>query len=163
MIDFIMTNLQGILMGAAALGVGAAALFGFTRAGEIDGERVLVYSKAKAKLPLIIAGSALLLMATVAFVPKGYVGVVYDWNGGIEQEERPEGLNFVFPFKEHVTNVDTRVKAWTFNDEKVYVHTEDFHEIRVPFTINYRINPGDAAHVLQSVSGDPAETILRCS
>lgn len=160
MVDFLMSNLQGVLMGAALLSVGVAALFGFTRTGELEGDKILLYDKRKALRPVSVALMALLVSATVAFVPRGYVGVIYDWSGGIQQEERPEGLNFMIPFKQHVTNVDTRVKAWTFNDENVYVHTEDFHEIRVPFTINYRINPDEAAHVLQSVSGDPAETIL---
>ena len=43
----------------------------------------------------------------------------------------------------------------------MYVHTKDFHEIRVPFAVNYRIKASEAALVLQNVSGDPAETILR--
>lgn len=160
MIEFIMTNLQTVFMAGAALLGGIYMLTGFERQPTEDGETQIRYQDGRMWRNIAVCGLLVGLAATAAFVPKGYVGVVYDWNGGIQQEERPEGLNFVFPFKQHVTNVDTRVKAWTFNDENVYVHTQDFHEIRVPFTINYRINPSEAAHVLQTVSGDPAETIL---
>jgi prohibitin 1 len=100
------------------------------------------------------------LAASLAIVPRGYAGVVYDLDGGIQEQELPEGLNFVVPFKQHVTNVDVRFKAWVFNDETVFVHTADLHEVRVPFAINYRVNPEKASQVLQTVAGDPAEVIL---
>jgi regulator of protease activity HflC (stomatin/prohibitin superfamily) len=160
MSDLIMSNLQAILMGFALLSVGAAALFGLTRVETEDGEKSLTYNKNKATWPVVGAVVVFLLAASIAFVPRGYVGVIYDWSGGIQQDERPEGLNFMVPFKQHLTNVDVRAQSWVFNDEAVYVHTKDFHEIRVPYTIIYRVEPTEAAHVLQTVAGDPAETIL---
>lgn len=160
MIDFIMTNLQGFLLGGAVIVSAVYALTGFERVEAEDGENDIRYQPGRWKRNLALAGILIGLTATVAFVPRGYVGVVYDWDGGIQQDERPEGLNFVFPFKQHVTNVDVRVKAWVFNNPEVYVHTFDFHEIRVPFAINYRIKPSEAAFVLQNVAGEPAETIL---
>ena len=158
----ILGNLQTILIGLAVLATSIYALTGFTSepTGTNDDKRI-VYKAGRWKRNLIVGFILVTLAATVAIVPRGYAGVVYDWDGGIQQEELGEGLNIVFPFKQHVTNVDVRVKVWVHNEDNVYVHTLDFHEIRVPFAVNYRIKAIDAALVLQNVSGDPAETILR--
>jgi regulator of protease activity HflC (stomatin/prohibitin superfamily) len=155
-----MSNLQGAVMLVAAIAAGIYALTGFTRETDEDGESQIRYQGGRMVRNIAVAAALVGLAATLAVVPKGYVGVVYDLNGGIQEQELPEGLNFVFPFKQHVTNVDVRAQAWVFNDEAVYVHTKDFHEIRVPYTIIYRVEPTEAAHVLQTVAGDPAETIL---
>lgn len=160
MIELLMTNLQAVLMGAAALTAGVYALTGFTRVATEDGETRIAYKEGRMKRNLAVAGILVGLMATVTWVPRGYVGVIYDWQGGILQDERPEGVQFMIPFKQHVTNVDVRVKEWVFNDENVYVHTNDLHEIRVPFAVNYRVNPDEASYVLQNVAGDPAQVIL---
>ena len=151
-----LANLQTILIGVAVLITGIYALTGFTRVDE-----KVVYRAGRWKTNLAVGIVLIGVAATVAIVPRGYAGVIYDWDGGINQEELGEGLNIVQPFKQHVTNVDVRVKVWVHNDEAVYVHTKDFHEIRVPFAVNWRIKASDAALVLQNVSGDPAETILR--
>lgn len=159
MINFIATHLQATLMVGAALVAGIYALTGYTRFPEDDGGYRILYARS-AKRNLAVAAVLIGLTASLAPVPHGYVGVVYDLDGGIQEEELPEGLNFVIPFKQHVTNVDVRVKAWVFNNEDVFVHTSDLHEIRVPFAVNYRIKPAEAAFVLKNVAGDPAETIL---
>ena len=151
-----LANLQTILIGAAVVVTAIYASTGFTRV-----EEKVVYKAGRWKTNLAVGFILIFLAATVAIVPRGYAGVLYDWAGGIPPVELGEGLNLVVPFKQHVTNVDVRVNVWVHNDETVYVHTKDFHEIRVPFAVNYRIKASDAALVLQNVSGDPAETILR--
>lgn len=161
MIDILMENLQAVLMVAAAIGGGIYALTGFTRETDDEGLTRFAYTEGRWKKNMAVTACSVALMASIAIVPKGYAGVIYDLNGGIVQAELNEGLNFVVPFKQHVTNVKTQVQAWVHNNENVFVHTADFHEIRVPFAINYRVQKDEAARMLQTVSGDPAETILQ--
>ncbi len=156
----LLANLQTILIVAAAVVAGIYALTGYTKV-EVGDDTKVVYKEGRWKRNLIVGGVLIFLAASVAIVPLGYAVVIYDWDGGIQQQELGEGLNIVVPFKQHVTNVDVRVKVWVHNEDNVYVHNLDFHEIRVPFAVNYRIKASDAALVLQNVSGDPAETILR--
>ena len=156
-----LANLQTILIGVAVLVTGIYTLTGFHRDTDDGDNPRIVYKAGRWKANVAVGFVLVFLAASVAIVPRGYAGVIYDWDGGIQQEELGEGLNLVVPFKQHATNVDVRVKVWVHNDETVYVHTLDFHEIRVPFAVNWRIKASDAALVLQNVSGDPAETILR--
>lgn len=160
MIDFIHENLQALLVGAALLMSGMYMLTGFERQKDENGETFRVYQSGRWKRNLIVAGVFILLSGTLAFVPKGYAGVIYDWDGGINQQELHEGLNFVFPIKQHVTNVNTQVTVYVHNDETVFQHTKDFHEIRVPIAVNYRIISSEAAFVLQNIRGDIEKTII---
>ena len=102
-----LANLQTILIGAAVIVTAIYALTGFTRV-----EEKVVYKAGRWKTNLAVGFILIFLAATVAIVPRGYAGVIYDWDGGINQEELGEGLTLVVPFKQHVTNVDVRVKVW---------------------------------------------------
>ena len=96
--------------------------------------------------------------ATIAVVPRGYEGVVYDLNGGIVSESLSEGLHLVPPIKQHVTNINIQVGVYVHNNEDVWQHTKDTQEIRIPIAVNWRVS--DAAYVYQYVQGDPEATIV---
>lgn len=168
MTNFIITHLQVVTMAVALLITGVFALAGFRRVTTTDltaPERGLeadstswAYKSGHWKKVTGLGSTLLVLAATWAFVPRGYEGVVFDaTENGVLEQELSQGLHAVVPFKQIVANVDTRIQAYTHNDEKVFQHTFDTQEIRIPITVNYQIS--DASYVYGEIAGGPATLI----
>ncbi len=74
--NFIVTNLQALLMGAVVLGSSIVALRGIYRYDGEDGERSTGYKTRHAKRAAIVFGVGIMLAATLAYIPAGFRGVV---------------------------------------------------------------------------------------
>lgn len=161
MFKFIIENLQVSLM--AFMGVVSAvyALLGLERR-PVDVEEPepgWTYRAGYWKRVVAVAASGVALVAGLAFVPRGYAGVVFDANNGVLETELQPGLNFVVPFKQIVTNVNTQIQIYRhigvnpLTGEKVFQHTQDTQEIQVPIAVNYRVDPEYADYVYSELAG----------
>lgn len=164
--NFIIANLHILSMvGAVAVG-GLVALTGFQRQivetaeNDLeDPERVWTYRRSRIKAAGAVGGILVALTSFCVFTPKGYEGVIIDLANGVQEQELSGGqLNFVFPLKQFVTNVNTQVQVYRFNDPKVFQHTKDTQEINVFVAVNYTVtNP---SYFIENVAGG-VETILK--
>ena len=155
--NWIVTNLQALLMGVVVLAAGIIALKGIERYDADDGERSTRYTAGAAKRAGMVFGIGMLLTATIAYVPAGFRGVVMDAGSGVQQEERGEGLALTLPFWQRVHNVNVRTQVFEYES---FVQTEDLQEVTLPIAINFSVVPGSAAELFQEVGHDYVETII---
>lgn len=107
---------------------------------------------------LAIAAGTVLLTTSLAIVPAGYRGVVYSAAGGVSPNERPEGFSFLIPLVQQLVPVDVRTQRY-FTD-KAYAQSDDLQEITVHVSVNYRIDPTQAAELYRAVGKGYAETVV---
>jgi regulator of protease activity HflC (stomatin/prohibitin superfamily) len=86
--------------------------------------------------------------------------------GGINYEERQPGLTFQIPFVNRAHRVDVREQRFvTVSDEgkaNAVVHTTDLQEVFVRASLIWRIQPSQAAEVLDDIGGvDQVLPIIR--
>jgi prohibitin 2 len=128
------------LCGGSALFFGSRALLSWRRKGDF---------KRSGRWALGSLLAAFLLVPAIAVVPPGNRGVIYNWDGGISQKVRGEGVSFVAPWVQHVTTVSVRTgKAYS---AKIYAQSSDLQEITAPISVNYHVNPDSAAYLYQHV------------
>jgi hypothetical protein len=163
MINFVATNLQGLLQAAALLTVGVGALYGFTRTPLEDGGSTVGYSLGKATRPILVGVAGLLVVSTVAFTPRGYAGVVFDMGAGVLAEERREGVSLTIPVWQHLSNVNVQIQVLRLDDPEVFQHTADTQEIRVPTAINWRVQFDQADYVYRDLNNDPLRIVVGAS
>ncbi len=155
--NFITTNLQALLMGAAVMLAFGVAVSGLYRYDGDDGERSTGYHIARGKWGAIALAVGLTLAATIAYVPAGHRGVVMDGGSGVQAEELDEGWSFVIPFWQRVHNVNVRTQVYVYES---FVQTEDLQEITLPIAINYSVIPNRAAELFQEVGHDYEEIVI---
>lgn len=153
--EFIIRNLQTLLMGAAALGTGVYALFGFERGEDEDAPRT--FKVGHAKRTLVVGAAALAFSTVVGFVPAGHRGVIFDAVSGVIEEERGEGIALMLPFYQRLHNVDVRTQVFEYES---FVQTKDLQEITLPLAINYHVDPDEAAQLYQEVGHNYETTII---
>ena len=155
--NWIVTNLQALLMGVAVMiGIGVAAS-GIYRFDGDDGERSTGYHPAKGRRGAIVLGVGLLLAGSIAYVPAGNRGVVMDGGTGVQAEEKGEGITLVLPFWQRVHNVNVRTQVYEYES---FVQTKDLQEVTLPIAINFSVVPNDAAELFQEVGHDYVTTII---
>ncbi len=155
--NWIVTNLQALLMGAAVMiGIGVA-VSGIYRYDGDDGERSTGYHPARGRRGAIVLGVGLLLAGSIAYVPAGNRGVVMDGGVGVIQEEKQEGLTLVWPFWQRVHNVNVRTQVYEYES---FVQTKDLQEVTLPIAVNFSVSPDDAAELFQEVGHDYVDTII---
>lgn len=156
--EWIITNLQALLIGASVLAGLIVALTGFERYDHEDGERATSYNSKRGRVALYTFGVGILISSTLAFVPAGHRGVVFDQGAGVIQEEKGEGLTIVIPFWQRVHNINVRTQVFEYES---FVQTQDLQEVTLPIAINYSISPVGAAELFQEVGFDYVETIIQ--
>lgn len=155
--EWIVQNLQVLLMGASILSAAIITLTGIYRYDHEDGERATGYNARRLKIGTITLVSGLLIASTLAWVPAGHRGVVFDQGSGVVQEEKGEGITVVVPFWQRVHNMNVRTQVYTYES---FVQTKDLQEVTLPIAINFRISPDRAAEVFQEVGFDYVPTII---
>ena len=155
--DFIVTNLQALLMGIVLLGSVIYAVSGFYRYEAEDEEMSISYKRRTGKRALAVFAASITLVASFAFVPAGYRGVVFDQGVGVIHEELPEGLSPVIPYWQRVHNVRVQTQVYEFES---FIQSYDLQEITLPVAINYHPDPTRAAELFQDVGLDYAKVIL---
>jgi prohibitin 2 len=102
---------------------------------------------------------AALVVPAVGVVPPGHRGVVYDWGGGVSARERGEGLTLLVPWAQHLRTVSVRTQK-VFSD-KVFTQSLDLQEITVVASVNYHVEPREAAELFQEVGPLYRDTIVQ--
>ena len=135
---------------------GTAAFFGARAA--------LAYKRKKSfRTPLAIAAAALfaafIIVPAIAAVPPGQRGVVYRWDGGIDQNPRGEGVSFIVPWFNHITTMSVRTQK--IYSSKVYAQSADLQEITVVASINFHVDPAKSAYLYQKVGPNYGDTVIQ--
>ncbi len=155
--EFIVKNLQVLLMALALFGSIGYALTGFSRYDNKDGERSTAYAWKKGRRAGVLLVVGVTLAAAFPVVPAGHRGVVFGMNEGVMQEELGEGLNTIVPYWQRVHNMNVRTQLF---DYESFVQTKDLQEVTLPIAINYYVAPTMAAQVFQEVGFDYESIII---
>lgn len=114
----------------------------------------------------IALGLILLLMCTKR-IPAGYVGVVYNMNGGVDGEVLSQGWHVVSPTKK-VTTYSVGIeqsyltsddKGDSKDDESFSIPTSDGKTVRVNLEFSYRFDPDRVATTFTTFKGKSGEEI----
>ena len=112
------------------------------------------------------------LMCTSKIAP-GYAGVVYNMDGGIEEDVLGQGFHMVAPWK-HVVEYPVSTETVYYSkshegdsdDEKakkdtsVNVNTKDGKQVNVSITYAFHMDPGNLPAVFTKFRGQPTEAIV---
>lgn len=126
----------------------------------------------KGKIGAIILGIALILGLFSAVIctekiPAGYVGVVYNMNGGIDGEILSQGWHLVSPTKK-VTTYSVGIeqsyltsddKGDSKDDESFSIPTSDGKTVKVNLEFSYRFDEDRVAETFVTFKGKSGETV----
>lgn len=126
----------------------------------------------RGKIGAIIIGVALILglicgIACLEKVPAGYVGVVYNMNGGVDGEILTQGWHIVSPTKKVTTYsigleqsyLTSEKKGDSPNDESFSIPTSDGKTVTVNLEFSYRFDESRVAETFVMFKGKSGETI----
>lgn len=126
----------------------------------------------KGKIGAIIIAIALMLgffcgIACLEKVPAGYVGVVYNMNGGVDGEVLTQGWHLVAPTKKVTTYsigleqsyLTSEKKGDSPNDESFSIPTSDGKTVKVNLEFSYRFDETCVAQTFVMFKGKSGETI----
>jgi len=126
-------------------------------------------SVTKQTIVLIIGILFVLFCAkTVIYrIAPGYEGVVYSWNGGIEEITLKQGMNFVPPWKSvtpYPISTETVFMSKSSNegrktDDSMWVNTKDGKQVNIDVTFAYHMDAANLPHVFIKFRGASAESI----
>lgn len=103
-----------------------------------------------------VLGGGVLALASYAFVivPAGYVGVLFNIFGGVQQDELTEGFHIVLPLVQQVTLYDVRqqeVTLATSTADQINARSSEGLEIGVDVTVLYQVVASEAARLHQDI------------
>lgn len=126
----------------------------------------------KGKIGAIIIAVVLLLgliccVSCLEKVPAGYVGVVYNMNGGVDGEVLTQGWHLVAPTKKVTTYsigleqsyLTSEKKGDSPNDESFSIPTSDGKTVKVNLEFSYRFDETRVAETFVMFKGKSGETI----
>ena len=105
----------------------------------------------------IIVATAAIIIPALVVTPPGHRGVIYSQLGGIDSVERAEGLSFVFPYLQTPHQVNVRTQKVEI---EAFAQTQDLQEITVKASLNYHVDPTQAAEIFQNLGADYANTVI---
>ena len=111
------------------------------------------------KVAATAAATAALIVPMIGVVPAGYRGVVYEWNGGVNQAERGEGITVLAPWIQHMQTISVRTQKVFSN--KVYSQSADLQEITAVVSVNFHVEPDMAAWLYQKVGLQYQSTVIQ--
>lgn len=118
-------------------------------------------------LAIIIFGGLILTLTCVERVPAGYVGVVYNMNGGVDGEVLTQGWHIVAPTKKVTTYsigieqsyLTAEDKGDSPKDESFSIPTSDGKTVKVNLEFSYRFDEERVAQTFTMFKGKAGETI----
>ncbi len=155
--EFIIGNMQTLLMGIVLLISVGYALSGLSRYDADDGERSTAYSGRTGRRSLTFFVVGIVFTSALAFVPAGNRGVVFDQATGVQAQVKGEGLTLVLPFWQNVQNMNVRTQVYEYES---FVQTQDLQEVTLPIAINFSVIPDRASELYQEVGQSYVETII---
>ena len=115
-------------------------------------------------LAIAVGAAIAILSSAFVIVPAGATGVVFNTFGGVQDRERTEGFNLVFPFLQEVTLFNAREQSVTFaaetNDAIAALSSEGL-DIGVDSTVRFKITPSEASTIFQELGTDYVATLIR--
>lgn len=127
---------------------------------------------SKGIIGAIVSGAVLfvgivILLLMMEKVPAGYVGIVYDMNGGVSEEVLTQGWHVVSPTKK-VTLYSIGIEQSyltsgkdgdSANDDSFEVPTSDGKGLRVDLTFTYRYDPERVAQLFTRFKGQSGKEV----
>ena len=115
---------------------------------------------------IIIVGIILTFMC-IERIPAGYVGVVYNMNGGISEDVLTQGWHVVSPTKKVTTYsigieqsyLTSEKKGDSEKDESFNIPTSDGKTVRVNLEFSYRFNSDTIANTFVQFKGKSGEEV----
>ena len=134
---------------------------------EANEEKKGIKTRKKRKIGGILFGVCLLIALTVKRVPTGYVGVVYNMNGGVDGEILTQGWHMVLPTKKvttysigieqsYLTEAD---KGDSKKDESFSTPTSDGKSLTVDLEFSYRFDETKVAETFTKFKGRSGEEV----
>ena len=115
------------------------------------------YRVRNLKVAAVILVAAAVVIPALVVTPPGHRGVIYSQSGGIDLNERPEGLSFVIPYFQTPHQVNVRSQKL---EVEAFAQTADLQEVTVKASINYHVAPTLAAELYQGVGSDYAAILI---
>jgi regulator of protease activity HflC (stomatin/prohibitin superfamily) len=111
--------------------------------------------------------AAFLFVASTVVVPFGHRAVVWGV-GGVDYDERPQGLSFIIPVAQSDQVVDVRARLYETvfaegeyaGKANAFVQTTDLQEVTLKVGIVYNVIPGEAAEFADEVGEDNLPAIF---
>lgn len=118
-------------------------------------------------LAIIIFGGVILALTCTERIPAGYVGVVYNMNGGVDGEVLTQGWHIVSPTKKVTTYsigieqsyLTSDNKGDSPNDDSFNIPTSDGKTVRVNLEFSYRFDEERVAQTFTMFKGKSGEVI----
>lgn len=118
-------------------------------------------------LAIIIFGGLILTFTCTERIPAGYVGVVYNMNGGVDGEVLTQGWHIVSPTKKVTTYsigieqsyLTSDNKGDSPNDDSFNIPTSDGKTVRVNLEFSYRFDEERVAQTFTMFKGKSGEVI----
>lgn len=118
-------------------------------------------------LAILIFGGLLLGIVCTERIPTGYVGVVYNMNGGVDGEILSQGWHIVSPTKKITTYsigleqsyLTSEKKGDSPNDESFSIPTSDGKTVKVNLEFSYRFDEERVAKTFTQFKGKSGEEI----
>lgn len=117
--------------------------------------------------PTAVATTAVLAFLGVGFlvatmfvhsIEAGHVGVVTSF-GKVQPDTLKPGLNFLPPFVNNVTDVDTRVQGITF--ENLGAASKEYQDVILSGTLNVHVDQQNVVFLFQNVGLDYADKLVK--
>ena len=118
-------------------------------------------------LGILIFGGIIVAMLCMERVPAGYVGVVYNMNGGVDGEVLTQGWHIVSPTKKVTTYsigieqsyLSSEEKGDSKNDESFNIPTSDGKTVKVNLEFSYRFDPDKVTDTFIQFKGRSGEEV----
>lgn len=118
-------------------------------------------------LAVVLFGGVILGLMCTERIPAGYVGVVYNMNGGVDGEVLQQGWHLVSPTKKVTTYsigieqsyLTAENKGDSPNDESFNIPTSDGKTVRVNLEFSYRFDEDRVAETFTLFKGKSGEEI----
>lgn len=103
----------------------------------------------------VLVGGGMFL-ASLTTIDQGHVGVVYNRNGGVEQQTLGQGMHFVSPMQK-VTQYPVALE--TVEYQNVQLATKDGKPLTMSMTFNYMNDPEQVVNIFNKFKGAKPEAI----
>lgn len=118
-------------------------------------------------LAVLIFGGLILMMMCTSKIPTGYVGVVYNMNGGVGDETLSQGWHIVSPTEKVTTYsigleqsyLTAEDKGDSPKDESFNIPTSDGKTVRVNLEFSYRFDEARVAKVFTMFKGKSGDEV----
>jgi len=107
---------------------------------------------------VLVAVAGFLVASALVVTPPGSRGVIYTAAGGVNTSERAEGFSFVLPVFQSSIQMNIQTQKLFV---EAFSQSQDLQEITALVTVNYRVDPGQAAELYRDVGRSYENVVIR--